>query len=210
MSQFTNHRRKPAGAVLILALVSLVLAACGGSSSSKTSTTATAAAARAAAAGNPDQGATAGRFDALRECLAKNGITLPKRTPGQTRPPSGLLGGVGGARHLPAGVSRAKYQAAVQKCGGFPVGAPRGGTQLSSTAFKQGLAKFASCMHANGVNVPAPDTSGKGPIFKTNGLNTNSSQFRAAMAKCSTALGLLRRGSGAGTPPAGAGAAPAG
>ena len=37
-----------------------------------------------------------GRFAAVRECLQKNGITLPQRTPGQRRPPGAAGGFLGG------------------------------------------------------------------------------------------------------------------
>ena len=197
---------KPAAvAVLALLLACIGLTACGGSSKGS-STTANAAALASNAAGVA-RGATgpgAGRFKALRECLQKNGITLPKRTPGQRPPSGGFLGGGTGGPQLPAGVARAQYEAAVKKCGGGAfVGA---GDRVRSPAFKQALAKFAACMREDGVNVPEPNTSG-GPIFNTKGLNTASTKFKAAEAKCSPDLrGTFRRGAGTGGPPGATGA----
>ncbi len=83
MSHTDSIRRKPAAAaatVLVLLLACLGLAACGGSSSSS-STSATAAASTSTATGA--KGPNAGRFAAMRECLQKNGVTLPAFKPGQ-------------------------------------------------------------------------------------------------------------------------------
>jgi len=215
MPHINATRRNPKGparpgvlAVFALLLACLGLAACGGSSSSSTSSAN--AAATSPTGGTGQTGRAAGRFAAVRECLQKEGITLPKRTPGQ-RPggTGGFLGGGGGtggagAPQLPKGVTRAQYEAAVKKCGGAAfTGA---GGRVRSPAFKQALAKFATCMRENGVNVPEPNTSGNGPIFNTKGLNTTSSQFKAAQIKCSKDLtGTFRRGRPGGGPPAGGG-----
>jgi hypothetical protein len=199
-----------ATAVVVLLLASLALAACGGSSSSSSTSANAAATSATGATGTAGRGA--GRFTALRECLQKNGITLPKRTPGQ-RPRGGaggfLGGGAGGAGgpHLPNGVSRAQYEAAVKKCGGGAFAG--GGGRFNSPAAKQALAKFATCMRENGVNVPEPNTSG-GPIFNSKGLNTSSPKFKAAEAKCQSDLrGAFLRGRG-GRPPTGPGGEPGG
>jgi hypothetical protein len=155
----------------------------------------------------------------VRECLQKEGITLPKRTPGQKRPPGGaggfLGGGAGGAAgpQLPKGVTRAQYEAALKKCGGSDFGHGGGAARFDSPTFKAALAKFATCMRQNGVNVPAPNTSGSGPVFDTKGIDTSSTQFKAAEAKCQSDLsGAFKRGTGAaggpGTNGAPAGAAP--
>jgi hypothetical protein len=39
-------------------------------------------------------------------------------------------------------------------------------------------------MRENGVNLPAPNTTGNGPVFNTKGIDTNSATFKAAQAKC--------------------------
>lgn len=190
MPQIISSRRRPAATVgLLLLLASFTLAACGGSSSGSSSTAA--AGASTSTAGGAS-GAGGSRFAALRECLQKDGITLPERTPGQ-RPhgAGGLLGGAGAGPLLPKGVTRAQFEAALKKCGGFSGGRFGGGAtgrRLDSPAFKAALAKFATCMRANGVNVPSPNTTGKGPVFNTNGLNPNSAKFKAAQTRCASTL----------------------
>jgi hypothetical protein len=221
MSHLDSKRRKPAAAaVLVLLLACIGLAACGSSSKSSSASTNASAATTTGATGATDaRGQGAGRFAAMRECLQKNGITLPKRTPGQRRPGGaggaggaggflgGGTGGAGGAQ-LPKGVTRAQYEAALKKCGGGNF-ASRGGARFKSPAFKAALAKFATCLNQNGVKVPAPNTSGTGPVFDTKGINTSSAQFKAAEAKCQSDLsGAFRRGPGAGGPGGSAGAPP--
>ncbi len=191
MSQPNVKSRKPPVTALAVVLACLGIAACGGSSTgtSSKSTATTTASATGPAVG---QGA---RFGALRTCLQKQGITLPKRTPGQRAGGGGFLG-AGAARQLPNGVTRAQLEAALKKCGGGFLGR---GRPLSSPARIQAFTKFAACMRANGVNLPAPNTSGKGPVFNTNGLNTTSPQFRQAQSKCASEL----KGTFTGRPPAG-------
>ncbi len=231
MSHIDDKRRRPAGIrrptctvtigiVLVLLLVSLGLAACGGSSNTTATSANASATAPRGATGNGATGPSGARFKAVRECLQKNGVKLPQRPPGQHggRPggpsgPRGFFGGAGGTNgpQLPNGVTRAQLQAAIKKCGGGVGGQLlHRGARLKSPAYQAALTKFATCMRENGVNVPAPNTSGSGPIFSTKGLNTASAQFRSAELKCRRDLtGALRRGPGAGATGA-AGAAPPG
>lgn len=186
-------------------LVCLGIAACGGSSKGTSSQA-------AATTTSSTTGAGAGRgarLGALRECLQKDGITLPKRTPGQGPGGGGFLGGGAGAQ-LPKGVTRAQFEAALKKCGGNFL---RRGRQLSSPARIQALTKFAACMRANGVNLPAPNTSGNGPVFNTKGIDPSSAKFRQADAKCASELKGVFNGrppSGGPPPGSGEGAAPGG
>jgi hypothetical protein len=217
MSQIRSSKlRSVAATTCILVLASLVLAACGSSSKSSPSTNTSANASSKTTTGGPT-GAGSKRFTALRECLEKEGITLPKPTGGQHKPgkggpggAGGFLGGAGaGARQLPKGVDKTKYEAAIKKCGGFPAGGhfKRGGaSNFASPTAKAALTKFAACMRENGVNVPAPNTSGKGPVFNTKGLNTSSSQFKTAETKCASILrAAYKPSAGAGAPPSNAG-----
>jgi len=196
MSHIHSNRRKSMAviATALVLLACLALAACGGSSSSTSSTSANASATTPAGTGATGTGATGlagrggARFQAIRECMQKNGITLPKRTPGQRRPggAGGFLGGGAGGPQLPSGVTRAQYEAAIKKCGGGAFA--NRGAHLKNPAYLGALAKFAACMRENGVNVPAPNTSGNGPIFGTKGIDTKGAQFEAADKKCRSIL----------------------
>jgi hypothetical protein len=64
-------------------------------------------------------------------------------------------------------------------------------------------------MRKNGVNLPAPNTSGKGPVFDTKGIDTSGARFKAADAKCVRELAPAGAGGpGAGGPGGAGGAAP--
>lgn len=196
MPHIHSKSSRPVTAMLVLVFASLALAACGGSSSTSSTTSTNASATTPVTRGRA--GAASGGFAALRECLKKAGITLPTRKPGQAPGIGGFLG-AGGSSALPKGVTKAQNEAAVKKCGGFPRGGfPRGGFRgraggLTTAASKHALAKFASCMRSNGVNVPAPNTSGNGPVFNDKGINTTSAKFKQAAAKCRSALlGIFR------------------
>ena len=195
MPHIYSNRSKAATAVLVLLLAGLVLAACGGSSKSSSSASNASAASTATRGGGT--GATGSRFLAIRECLQKNGITLPKPTSGQRPAPGSgaFLGGSTGPR-LSQGATRAQYEAAIKKCGGG-LGHLLGGgiTRFINPTVKGELAKFALCMRANSVKLAEPNTSGKGPFFNTKGLNTASPKFRAAESKCRIDLpGAFRGG----------------
>src|SRR4029077_10872243 len=159
------------------------------------------------------RGVIGARVAALRSCLQKNGIALPRRAPGQGATPGGATRGPGGGLRLPKGVTRAQFQATLKKCGGanfLRAGRARNGP-VGTRQRAARYAKFAACMRRNGVNVPPPNTSDKGPIFNTKGLDTNSSTFKAADAKCMRELAPARAGAGAAAGgPGGAGGAPGG
>ncbi len=202
----TKRTKSTAAATVVLLLAGLLLAACGSSSNSSSSTGTTASASTSTSGATKGPGAS--RFATLRECLRKNGITLPKRAPGQKRRPGagGLLSGGTGGPLLPKGVTRAQYQAVLEKCGG-PAFAGRA-TRTNNPVFKQALAKFAACMRENGIKLPEPNTSGKGPVFNTGAVSTTGTKFKSAEAKCSASLrGAFRGAPGAGARP---GAAPPG
>jgi len=219
MSHITNAFRGPViGILAILALACVGLTACGGSpkasnaaaTSSTSASTATSGSSARPAPSAPS--AVRPRVGVVRECLKKNGITLPNQPNAAGGPP---VGGVLLGRKLPKGVTRAQFQAALQKCapgrvaGGTPgrvasgtPGRVAGGTPgfrgPGAAKFKDALAKFAACLRQNGVSVPTPNTSGHGPVFSTKGLQTNSPKFREAAAKCrSVLLGAFRAGTSA-------------
>lgn len=150
-----------------------------GTSSSSTGTTPT------TPAGQPNEA----RYNAVRECLAQKNIVLPQRTQGA----AGLVAGGNGIK-VPKGMSHAQLTEALMACnvkytGGHVAhpGSTGPGHPLPER-FHRVLARFAACLRQNGVPVGEPNTSGKGPLFNTKGINTGSPQFRAAAAKCRTAL----------------------
>jgi hypothetical protein len=176
-----NTTLRSAVALFAAALALLALSSCGSSSKGGSGST------NAAAASSTTPGAPAGRFAALRECLHRNGITLPPRKPGSLR---GLLGG----RGLPPGVTAAQFEAALKKCGVGPLAGRRlrfpalRGLSIKSPQLRAALTHFAACMREHGVTLPAPNTTGKGPVFNTAGVNLRSPQFLRAQAACRRVL----------------------
>jgi hypothetical protein len=219
-------RKRAPGVFAILVLACLGLTACGGSSGKSSNAAATTAAATTtttgstgttstgatstgatSTGGSSPQGAAPGavgkRFGAIRECLQKNGVTLPQRTPGSGAPGGGFPG-AGRGSALPKGMTRAQFEAVLKKCGGDNFGARFGQTgrpgvrRANSPAFRAALTKYAACLRQNGIAIPAPNTSGNGPIFSTKGIDTSSAKFRTATLKCRASLvGALRQPQGA-------------
>jgi hypothetical protein len=202
------RRTKAVALPLLMLLASLAVAACGSSShgsssSANTAASATTSTANAAASATTSTATTStapgqqagGRFAALPECLRKNGVPLPQPRPGAQPGTSGLFSG-GSAVRLPPGVTPARYQAALKKCGAAKIAnrlgrararVPRG-ELLKNPASKQALTSFVACMGDHGVKLPAPNTSGRGSVFNTKGVNTKSSQFTAALSMCRSGL----------------------
>jgi hypothetical protein len=104
--------------------------------------------------------------------------------------------GAGVGPQLPKGVTRAQFEAALKKCGAAG-GLSAATGRLNAPSIATALVKFATCLRDSGVSVPEPNTSGRGPIFNTSGLDTSSARFKAATAKCRMDL-PGRFGTGAG------------
>jgi hypothetical protein len=54
--------------------------------------------------------------------------------------------------------------------------------------FNHLVVRFDDCLRQHGVKIPAPNTSGKGPVSNFKGVNTASPQFREAQKKCFPAM----------------------
>ena len=201
MPQIHTKSSRAALAVLVLAIAAIALAACGGSSKGTTTTTAASGASASSTTGVHAPALSPNR-QAVRECLQKHGIALPKPTSGRHRPPGGggFFGGGGPHGQLPKGMSEKQYETIIRKCGdGFRPGTFSRG--FNTPAVKKALEKYVACMRENGVDVPAPNTSGNGPIFNSKSLNVRSPAFTAAEAKCRADLqGAFRVAPGATAP----------
>jgi hypothetical protein len=206
-----THRMRTPALLLVLALAAVLLAACGSSSSTTTGSNASASATAPGGSGSTGAsgatGARGGRFKAVRECLTKQGITLPTPPSGARRPGGGGFqggGGISGGQKLPAGVTRQQFEAALKKCGaGARFGKRR--SLAKNPAFKKSLAAFSTCMSEHGIKLPAPNTSGNGPVFNTSGINTKSKAFATADEACRSKIHFFapRAGGEAGARPGG-------
>jgi hypothetical protein len=189
-------------ALVVLLAVAAALAACGSSSSStNTSAGASTTASATGPAGRPD-------FARLRACLQQQGVALPRRPAGGV-PNAGVVGQGGGFRRGGGFFSRlsiaqrVRLQAAMQKCGGqFGGGFRRfGGPNVRSAAFRRALVAYVACVRRNGFALPAPNTSGSGPVFDPSKVNRQDPKFVAANAKCQQLLAAARPAPPAGAPP---------
>lgn len=181
-----SRRHNPIVASLCAIAMTLTLGACGGGSSTTTSPTATSAGAKAGAAAHaqstPNAPSTSGHrttgtvkahLSALDVCLRAHGIVVPAQ----------------GAPSLKS-ASASRYRAALRACGAAssPSASGKAPRRALSPRFRDALVAFAACMRAHGVNLPAPNTTGKGPIFSAKGVDVRSVTFRTAERDCRATL----------------------
>lgn len=185
MNQMRRARgpRRPVVAWLMGALAVLVaalLVGCGGSSGdSSTEGGSTASSDRA--------GGPAGfeLSDDTRACLEEQGVELPD--PGEG-PPGGGAPPEGGP---PQGFGQGgeEMKEALEECGAeLPQGGPAG-PPMDSSAFRESVKEYAACMGENGYELPEPNVSGEGPVFKESDVDREDPKFEAANEKCQSLLG---------------------
>jgi hypothetical protein len=124
----------------------------------------------------------------------------------------GVFGGAGGARAGAGGFlgGNSKFAQAAKKCGltggagfgggGFGATGARGGPTPLSAADRTEVMKFIACMNTNGVKLPAPNLTGRGSVFNDANVNTHSTTFTTAEAKCKSIITFLPTGGGAPPP----------
>jgi|GEM_PF-4062959 len=167
---------KPLAAGLVAAAA---LVACAGCGSSQPKVASAPSATVSATTGRSGPFAGPGRFAAVRSCLEREGLRLP-------RPPAGgPFGGFRGGGSPPAGLSRSQLEADLRRCGVEPRHRRAGAASfLHNPQVVAALEAFAACMRAHGIDLPKPNTSGSGEIFNAKGLNTASPAFRTAYLAC--------------------------
>lgn len=114
--------------------------------------------------------------------------------------PTGRFGATGGSGPRGFLGGNAKSAAAFRACaadlgggfagaGGFarPGGAP-GIFHASSAADRAAVNSYVACVREHGFSLPAPNFTGKGPVFNTTRVNTRSPKFIAASGACQSLL----------------------
>jgi hypothetical protein len=193
--------RRLSAQTLTAALVAVTLAACG--SSSSTSSTSAAAPAASSGSGTSAGGSASGSRATLVACLKAHGVTLPNRPAGTNRPPagsggqSGFFGGGGGGSGRRF-ANNPKLRAAFQACGGG-----RGFGTGRRTFSHVAVTKFVACVNQHGYSLPAPNYSGKGPIFPAS--IAKNAKFQTAARACQADLRPTGAPGPGGSPGAGSG-----
>ena len=214
---YTRFRRS-ATLTLAMALVAACVAACGSSTSSSTATSSAAASGSGSAARGSASAAGFNRSK-IAACLKAHGVTLPSRPAGAHPPGSGsgstsgsssgsssgghrgffFGGGAGAGRGF---ANNPKLRAAFEACGGG-----RGFSGHRFTLSHAAVAKFVACVKAHGYKLPAPNFSGKGPIFPAS-IEKNA-KFQSAARACQADL-RPAGAPGPGAPPGGGSATTSG
>lgn len=176
------------GAMSVLAvLATALLAGCGGSSGGETSSEA-GNTANSEQVGGP--GGFAGISEETRSCLKEKGVELPE--PGQGGPPAGgPPEGTPPEGGPPQGFGKggAKMKKAFEECGvELPQGKPEG-PPIDSGTFRKSIKEYVACMGENDYELPEPNLSGEGPVFKESDVDREDPKFEAANEKCQSLLG---------------------
>lgn len=184
-------RRAPVAWIVgaLAVLVAALLVGCGGSSSDSSSEETSSAS--AGQAGGP---AGFELSDETRACLKEQGVELPDPGEGPPggAPPGGLPEGGPPERGEPPkgfGQGGEEMKGALEECGAeLPRGKP-GGPQMDSGAFHESIKEYAACMGESGYELPEPNVSGEGPVFKESDVDREDPKFEAANEKCQSLLG---------------------
>jgi len=177
---------------VLAVLATVLLAGCGSSGGGESSSEETTASSEQA--GGP--GGFAEISDETRSCLKEEGVELPE--PGQGGPPAGGPpegtppegGPPTGGPPQGFGKGGAKMKKAFEECGGeLPQGKPEG-PPMDSGAFRKSIKEYVACMGENGVELPEPNLSGEGPVFKESEVDREAPKFKAANEKCQSRLGV--------------------
>lgn len=195
----TKYRRIGPGRVNMLGLMgvlavlaTVLLAGCGSSGGSESSSEETTASSEQA--GGP--GGFAEISEETRSCLKEKRAELPESSQGgppaggppEGTPPEG--GPPAGGPPQDFGKGGAKMKKAFEECGvELPQGKPEG-PPMNSGAFRKSIKGYVACMGENGVELPEPDLSGKGPVFKESEVDREDPKFKAANEKCQSRLGV--------------------
>jgi hypothetical protein len=179
-------RFTPLGAGAAISLIAMmILAGCGGSSSSSDSSEASSG----STSGTAESGAAPGGFQISSEqetCLKEAGVELPSGGPPEGgAPPQGFEGGQPPEGGQPGG----EMQEAIEKCGiEIPQGGPGGANPPNSAEYKSTVRAYAACVRENGYELPEPNLSGNGPVFKPSEVDQSNPKFAAASKKCQSKL----------------------
>ena len=185
-------------AALAVALLAAVASGCGSSGGGDDGVAALDTGASAAAsAGSTTQTDTEQdpQEAALKwaRCMREHGVDVPDPQVGS-----------GGRLTVQAGTGRrfdrdnAKFQAAIEACGS-PLGNARPQlTDEQSEQLQETMLGFAKCMREHGVDMPDPDFSGGGGLFRVGGpgrggVNPDDPDFQKAQKACQPILEELEQ-----------------
>jgi hypothetical protein len=186
-------RFNPFGAGAAISLIAMVvLAGCGGSSSTSSSSSGSSEAGSGSTSGTAESGAAPGGFQISSKqetCLKEAGVELPSG--GQGGPPEGGAPpqGFEGGQPPEGGQPGGEMQEAIEKCGiEIPQGGPGGANAPNSAEYKSTIRAYVACVRENGYELPEPNLSGNGPVFKPSEVNQSNPKFAAASKKCQSQL----------------------
>ena len=184
--------RTPLLAALAVALLAAVASGCGSSGGddgvAALDTGASAAASSdSTTPGDAEQDPQEAALEWAR-CMREHGVDVPD-------PEVGSGGRVTVRRRAGTRIdaSNEKFQAAVEECG-TPLGNARPQlTEEQREQLQETMLKFAKCMREHGVDMPDPDFSGGGGLFRVGGpgrggVNPDDPDFQKAQEACQPIL----------------------
>ena len=83
---------------------------------------------------------------------------------------------------------------ALEECGVEPPQGKPEGPPINSGTFRKSIKEYVACMRENGYDLPEPDFSGEGPVFKESEVDREDPKFKTVNEKCQSVLGAPGEG----------------